>query len=79
MLKKKKLVSEIIREKDKQIKELESILKAIICKFSNNQIEVSAEDIRGASRGNLYEEGSYTKNARIYKVIFSENFILKDE
>lgn len=79
MLKEKKLVSEIIREKDKQIKELENILKAIIYKFSNNQVEVSTEDIRVASRGNLYEEASYTKDARIYKVIFAENFMLKDE
>lgn len=79
MLKHKKFISDIIREKDKQIEELDNILKSIICKFNDNQIEVSSEDIRRAKQGNLYKEVSYTKNASIYKVIFSENFVLKDE
>lgn len=75
----KRVLNAIIKEKNKQIEELESVLKAVICKFINNQIELDIDDINKAAEGTLYKEKSFMKFAYVYKVYFKENFVIKKE
>lgn len=77
MLESKKMFKAIIKDKDEQIEELENVLKAVICKYSDNQIEVTKSDIEEAKTGELYKETSYLKFANTYKVIFKKNFVIK--
>ena len=77
MLESKKMFKAIIKDKDEQIEELENVLKAVICKYSDNQIEVTKSDIEKAKTGELYKETSYLKLANTYKVIFKKNFVIK--
>jgi len=54
-------------------KELENLVKAIVFKFNNHQIEIDEDDIKKAERGEIYIEQSYMKFAKIVKIIFKEN------
>lgn len=66
-------------EKNKKIiektKEMENILKAIIYKFANNEMEISEDDIKKANETDLYMEDSYMKFAKRLKVLSQRNYL----
>ncbi|MCI8362255.1 MAG: hypothetical protein HFJ41_03855 [Clostridia bacterium] len=57
------------------VKEFENLVKAMLFKFNNYQIEIDKDDIRKAEKGEIYIEQSYMKFAKIVKLIFKENKI----
>lgn len=57
-----------------QVKELESILKALLYNFGNYEVEISEDDIHKAERGNIYIEDSFMKFAKRVKLLFAENY-----
>lgn len=67
-----------IREKEKQIKELEMYLKALIFKIGNN-IEITASDIEKVQNGRIYYEQEYLRHGKIFKVVFPKDFLGSEE
>ena len=64
---------------ENKIKEIENILKAVVYKFSDNEIKISTKDINEAERGHIYLDHSYMESGKRIKLLFDENYLKKEK
>lgn len=56
-------------------KDLENIVKAILYKFNNYEVEIDLDDIKTVEKGEIYIEESYMKFAKRVKLLFKEKLL----
>lgn len=60
-------------------KNLENIVKAILYKFKNYEVEIDLDDIKKVEKGEIYIEESYMKFAKRVKLLFKQNYLKESE
>lgn len=58
---------------------LENIVKAILYKFNNYEVEIDLDDIKRVEKGEIYIEESHMKFAKRVKLLFKQNYLKESE